>query len=134
VFADFDSDGDVDVMTYPLQLTPVYWRNDVAASPGFEIRLDDERTANRYAIGARVEIRAPDGRRQMREIKASGGNQSHDVLVARFGLGDWPSVASVHIRWPDGETDDIGSLSLKPGRYRIVRLPRGQQPMAVKPQ
>ena len=129
LFVDYDSDGDLDVITYPFQLTPVFWRNDGAVAPGLEVRLDDRRTANRYGVGARVEIRAPDGRLQMREIKASGGNQSHDLLVARFGLGDWPSVASIRVRWPDGKNGEmVGTLG--PGRYRLVRSAEGPQSVA----
>jgi uncharacterized membrane protein YraQ (UPF0718 family) len=120
LFVDYDLDGDLDLITYPFQLTPVVWRNDGARGPGFEVRLDDRRTANRYGVGARVEIRAPDGRLQMRDMKASGGNQSHDMLVARFGLGDWPSVASIQVRWPDGTSGELLG-TLKPGRYRLVR-------------
>ena len=79
-------------------------------------------------------MRAADGRRQMREIKASGGNQSHDLLVARFGLGDWGSVASMTVRWPDGDKTDLAG-PLKPGRYRVVRTAQGKQPVAgaIKP-
>jgi len=129
LFVDYDLDGDLDVITYPLQLTPVVWRNDGAKGPGFEVRLDDRRTANRYGVGARVEIRAPDGRMQMREIKASGGNQSHDMLVARFGLGDWPSVASVRVLWPDGKSGELAGV-LRPGRYRLVRSREDPPPVA----
>jgi hypothetical protein len=121
LFLDYDLDGDLDLITYPFQLTPVAWRNDSPAGPGFEVRLDDGRTANRYGVGARVEIRAPDGRLQLREIKASGGYQSHDALIARFGLGDWPSVASIRVVWPDGKTQELAGTALKPGRYRLVR-------------
>jgi len=121
LFLDYDLDGDLDLITYPFQLTPVAWRNDSPAGPGFEVRLDDRRTANRYGIGARVEIRAPDGRQQVREIKASGGYQSHDVLVARFGLGDWPSVASIRVVWPDRKTQELAGTALKPGRYTLIR-------------
>ena len=129
LFVDYDMDGALDIVTYPLQLTPVVWRNHAAVGPGFEVRLDDQRTANRYGVGARVEIGAPDGRLQMREIKASGGNQSHDMLVARFGLGDWPSVQSIRVQWPDGKTGEIGG-PLKPGRYRLVRSPDDPRPVA----
>ncbi len=117
------------MITYPFQLTPVVWRNDGARAPGLEVRLDDRRTRNRYGVGARVEIRAPDGRLQMREIKASGGNQSHDLLVARFGLGDWPSVASIRVVWPDGKSGEVAG-TLKAGRYRLVRPLAGPQPVA----
>ena len=129
LFVDYDLDGDLDVITYPFQLTPVIWRNDFAAGPGLEVRLDDRRTKNRYAVGARVEIRAPDGRMQMRDIKASGGTQSHDMLVARFGLGDWPSVASIRVLWPDGKSGELAG-TLKPGRYQLIRSAERPQPAA----
>jgi uncharacterized membrane protein YraQ (UPF0718 family) len=128
LFIDYDLDGDLDIITYPFQLTPVAWRNDLAAAPGLEVRLEDRRSANRFAVGARVDIRSADGRRQMREIKASGGNQSHDLLVARFGLGDWGRAASMTVRWPDGEKSEVPG-PLEPGRYRLVRAAR-PQPLA----
>jgi hypothetical protein len=130
LFLDYDLDGTVDILTYPFQLAPVVWRNGGAGVlPAFEVRLDDRKSANRYAVGGRVDVRAADGRRQMREIKASGGNQSHDLLVARFGLGDWGSVASMTVRWPDGEQTEI-SGPLQPGRYRVVRGTGGKQSVA----
>jgi hypothetical protein len=100
-------------------------------APAREVGWEDQRTANKFAVGARVDVKAADGRRQMREIKASGGNQSHDLLVARFGLGDWGSVASMTVRWPDGETNELNG-PLKPGRYRLVRPAHGQKPVAGK--
>ena len=122
VFLDYDLDGDLDIVTSPFALAPAVWRNDAPVGPGFEVRLDDRRTANRFGVGARVEILAPDGRRQIRDIKASGGNQSHDLLVARFGLGDWPQVSSIAVRWPDGQSTRIEGGAFGPGRYRLVRL------------
>ena len=122
--ADFDLDGDLDIITHPFQLTPVLWRNDAPKGAGFEVALDDRRSHNRYGIGARVEIRSPDGRRQVREIKGSGGYASYDAPAAFFGLGDWPGVASIKVLWPDGESSVVEGAAFGSARYTLVRLPQ----------
>jgi hypothetical protein len=116
LFLDYTMDGRLDIITYPFQLTPEVWRNDAAAGAGFQVELRDMRAANTGGIGARVDIRADDGRIQMREIKASGGYESFDWTVARFGLGDWKTVT-----WPDGQATRLDGLALTAGRYRLVR-------------
>ncbi|MCA1829047.1 MAG: ASPIC/UnbV domain-containing protein, partial [Myxococcales bacterium] len=121
VYTDFDVDGDLDIITHPFQLTPVIFRNDAPKGSAFVLSIDDRTAPNRQAIGARIEIRSPDGRLQVREIKGSGGYQSFDAPLAHFGLGDWPSVASVSVRWPTGETSKISGLALGPGRYTLTR-------------
>jgi len=123
VYLDYDLDGDLDIITHPFQLAPVVWRNDSPKGPGFQIELDDQRSpGNRYAINARIEIRAPDGRLQVREIKASGGFESFDPPLAFFGLGNWPVVASIRVMWPHGVSSVLEGLALPPGRYTLVRL------------
>ena len=123
LFLDVNMDGRLDVVTYPFQLTPVLWQNDLASAPGLQITLQDQRTANRAGIGARIEIRAKDGRLQTRDIKASGGYESLDEPVAHFGLGDWGAVASLVVTWPDGQVQTVDGLSLGAGRYTLVRSP-----------
>jgi uncharacterized membrane protein YraQ (UPF0718 family) len=125
VYVDVDNDGDLDLITHPFQLTSVLWRNDAPKGPGLQIALDDRRGPNRHGVGARVEIRAPDGRLQIREIKGSGGYESFDAPVAFFGLGDWPSVASIQVSWPDGSSSALRNLSLASGRYTLIRQPGG---------
>ncbi|MHB8507613.1 MAG: CRTAC1 family protein [Candidatus Dormibacteria bacterium] len=122
LFLDVNESGALDLITKPFLLTPVEWHNDHPLGPGFEVRLDDRTTANRWGVGARVEIRSPDGRLQVREIKGSGGYESHDELVAHFGLGDWPSVASITVRWAGGQVQALPGQSLAPGRYTLVRV------------
>jgi uncharacterized membrane protein YraQ (UPF0718 family) len=124
LYLDYDLDGDLDIITYPFQLTPVVWRNESPKGPGFQIVLDDRRSRNRYGIGARIEIRSPDGRLQVREVKASGGYASFDAPLGVFGLGTWPAVASIRIAWPDGDSSALEGLALAPGRYTLVRLAR----------
>jgi uncharacterized membrane protein YraQ (UPF0718 family) len=123
LYVDVDNDGDLDILTHPFQLTPVLWRNEATKGPGLLLALDDRTAANRQAIGARVEIRSPDGRLQVRDIKGSGGYSSFDAPVAFFGLGDWPSVASVNVTWPDGTVSGLQNLALASGRYTLTRRP-----------
>ena len=125
IYVDFDGDGDLDIITHPFQLTPVVWRNDAPKGPGFQLALDDRRSANRYGVGARIEIHAPDGKLQVREIKGSGGYASFDAPVAFFGLGDWPSVASIKVAWPGGDASVLDGLALTSGRYTLTRLAPG---------
>jgi hypothetical protein len=124
VYVDYDLDGDLDIIARPFQLTPVVFRNDSHKSPGLHIELDDRRSHNRYGIGSRIEIRAPDGRLQVREIKASGGYASADAPVAAFGLGNWPAVATIKVVWSDGDATALDGLTLAAGRYKLIRLPR----------
>ena len=71
-----------------------------------------------------MEIRAPDGRLQVREIKGSGGYESFDAPQGFFGLGDWPSVQSIRVTWPDGSTSALDGLKLASGRYTLIRAAR----------
>jgi hypothetical protein len=124
LFVDYDIDGDLDLITYPFLMAPVVWRNNAPTGPGLEIAVHDRSSANRDGVGARIEIRSPDGRIQVREVKASGGYLSHNPLVTSFGLGDWPSVAAIKVWWPDGDTQEVKRLRLKSGRYILVRPKR----------
>lgn len=121
LFVDYDMDGRLDVITHPFALTPVIWHNETAAPGALEISLRDGRSANHDAIGARVEIRSPEGLLQVREVKASGGYGSDDVKTARFGLGSWSGVSSIAVAWPDGQRDTLSVPSLGPGRYVLER-------------
>ncbi len=74
--------------------------------------------ANRFAIGARVELSAGD-RRQLREVRSGGRFESQSDLRLHFGLGDHSGPVSVEIHWPDGHRQRETTAELD--RYWTIR-------------
>jgi len=70
------------------------------------------KTANRFGVGARVEVYA-EGRQQVREITAGNGMvaQNHN-LTAHFGLGTSERIDSLVVRWPGGSVDRMADLTV----------------------
>ncbi|HEY7568531.1 MAG TPA: CRTAC1 family protein [Gemmatimonadaceae bacterium] len=109
-FADLDRDGDQDIYAV---LGGAY-QGDLATSVLFEnpgwpankwIKLELEgRTANRSAIGARVEVDvvAADGeKRTVRRTVNTGGSFGSGSLQLHIGLGRATRIGEVRIQWPD---------------------------------
>jgi hypothetical protein len=122
VVADFDGDGDPDIVTRPVLGPLRFFENrasDInARAATFELR---DFLGNRFGIGAMVTAYLPDGARQTREIKASGGFQSFDPPEARFGLGTQSAISRLDIRWSTGETSRLEGPFSAGSRYRIIR-------------
>lgn len=117
--ADFDGDGDLDILTVPVNGPPVHFRNNVQDANALAVRLVDE-AGNRDAIGARVELRTGEGL-QVRELQLGGGFMSFDAPVAHFGLGDQSAADSLSIRWPDGSTTELSEPLAAGSTYTITR-------------
>jgi hypothetical protein len=109
-FADLDRDGDEDVY----MVVGGAYAGDVFTSVLFEnpgwphrnwITLELEgRTANRSAIGARVEIVAADKSGKMRTVRrtiGTGGSFGSGTLQLHVGLGSAVRVPLVRVTWPD---------------------------------
>lgn len=103
--ADYDADGDVDVLLVDLEGRARLLRNDLGSlrGRGVEFRLRG-RTANREALGARVTLFSSSGR-QVRWVKRGGSVLSSSEPVAHFGLGAASAWQRVEVRWPDGTTE-----------------------------
>lgn len=120
-YIDFDRDGDLDVITLPLQGPAKIFRNNArengANSIIFELR---DKASNSHAYGAEVIIRTASGA-QIRELQMSGGFSSFDTPQIHFGLGEIDKVDSVEILWPDGKKDLIKNPLSANAYYRITR-------------
>ena len=135
VTADFDRDGDLDIIVgHSRSRCDANAPNDCYATPqirAFEnvyasaggwiqLRLEGV-AANRAAIGARVRVTA-NGQTQTQDI---GGGYGHygaqDDLVLHFGLGALTDACAVEveIRWPDAALE-VQTLTLPAGHRFLV--------------
>jgi len=116
---DFDHDGDLDMVTHPVNGPVTVFRNNsqTGHAIGFEFR---GATGNHYGIGARIEIQTQDGAKQSRELQLGGGYMSFDAPLIHFGLGAKPAITQATVYWPDGETSQLGALPAG-AVYQIIR-------------
>jgi uncharacterized membrane protein YraQ (UPF0718 family) len=125
VVADFDGDGDPDIVTRPVLGPLRLFENRAPATTAraatFEIR---DFRANRFGIGTALTAHLADGTFQIREIRASGGFQSFDPAEARFGLGAKSEITRLDIRWSTGEMTRLEGPFPVGARYRITRAAR----------
>jgi len=120
---DWDLDGDLDIwVTNRTGPAVRFLRNDTPhGHPGVAFLLQGT-TANRDAIGARVELRlGPEGTtRRIKTRRAGHGHLSQSSAWLHFGLGQDGPAKSVAVRWPGGATE-VFSLPASHTRYRLVQ-------------
>jgi hypothetical protein len=127
--ADFDRDGDLDVITggstsrdgTPWEDHGLHFHENTLGPANFvEIELVGT-SANRTGIGARIEVTAG-GITQTTTIDGGGGHEGmqHSTL-AHVGLGEVCTIDELKITWPGGAVDSWTDV---PGNQRI-RLTQG---------
>jgi hypothetical protein len=105
-FADFDNDGDIDVLVACLDSAPLLLRNDQAGGRHWLMLRTLGRRSNRDGIGARVSVRTG-ALEQTWEIKRSVGIYSASDPRAHFGLGTATKVDLLRVAWPSGKRDEF---------------------------
>ncbi|HVU23633.1 MAG TPA: CRTAC1 family protein [Opitutus sp.] len=99
--ADFDGDGDPDVIIAQSDGPPRLLRNDQRIGlPWLQIALVAKR-GGRGADGARVEVRTP-RRVFVQTMTPALGLFAQSDSTLTFGLGDDARVREIVVRWPDG--------------------------------
>jgi len=100
-FADFDNDGNLDLVVANNGGAPWLLHNSGGSGNHFlSLKLAGKRS-NRDGLGARVLVRSG-GVSQIREISAGGSFSSHSDLRAHFGLGSAARAETIEITWPSG--------------------------------
>ncbi|HEY7211506.1 MAG TPA: CRTAC1 family protein [Bryobacteraceae bacterium] len=108
-FADFDNDGNVDLVVANNNDPPLLLRNSGISGRHFvTLRLIGTKS-NRDAMGARVTLRTGSVT-QIREVAGGGSYLSQSDLRVHFGLGEASKADAVEIAWPSGAKQVIHDL------------------------
>ena len=117
-FADFDNDGNIDVVVGNNGDPPLLLRNQGTAGNHFiNLRLIGEKS-NRDALGARVRAGSED-LVQIREISAGGSYLSHSDVRVHFGLGQRSGPVAIEVTWPSGLRQECKGLA--PDRFYTLK-------------
>jgi enediyne biosynthesis protein E4 len=109
-FADFDRDGDVDLLLTTNNGPAYLFRNDLYNGNRF-LRLHLTGTkSNRDAIGAAVRIYNA-GEAQMRTVRCGSSYLSQSELPLTFGLGKADRIDRLTVEWPSGATQEFRNIS-----------------------
>jgi enediyne biosynthesis protein E4 len=104
-YADFDNDGDIDLVVLHINSTPALLRNDGGNQHNW-LKIDVRNERQVPAIGARVTITVG-GAKMMDEVVGVRGYLSQSDTRSHFGLGKADKAELVEIRWPDGTVKRI---------------------------
>ncbi|MEF8866779.1 MAG: VCBS repeat-containing protein [Salinibacter sp.] len=110
-YADFDRDGDLDLIVSNVSERAWVYRNNAAErTDRHSLRVELEGTdKNRFGIGAKVTLKTPEGETHYQEMMPVRGFQSSVEPVLTFGLGKTEEV-DLTVRWPDQTRQSISDV------------------------
>jgi hypothetical protein len=109
-YADFDRDGDLDLLLTTNNGPAYLYRNDqLAGSRSIRFRLVGTKS-NRDGIGAIISV-ISSGLSQSRMVKSGSSYLSQSELPLTFGLEKRDRVERAVITWPSGRTEEFKNLA-----------------------
>ena len=120
--ADFDRDGDLDLLLTTNNGPAYLYRNDqLAGNRSIRLHLVGTKS-NRDAIGAAVRLYS-NGQIQSRLVRSGSSYLSQSEFPLTFGLGHQDVIEKVVVDWPGGNTEEYSKL--KSGKSYQVTETKG---------
>lgn len=108
-WADFDNDGDLDLMT----AGRFFVNNGNKNNHWLRIKLEhNKKNINRFAIGAQVRLALSNGKTISRQVESGTGQGNQNELTLHFGLGSYDQPVEVEVFWPDGTSLNRGGIAV----------------------
>ncbi len=122
-YADFDHDGDLDILISTNHGPAYLYRND-GGNGNHWIHLKMEGVqSNRSALGAAATIESASGK-QSQTVHSGSSYCSQSDLALTFGLGKDELIKSLEIQWPSGRKDRFANVKAN----QFLKIREGQQP------
>jgi hypothetical protein len=107
--ADFDRDGDLDLLLTTNNGPAYLYRNDqLAGNRSIRLQLVGTKS-NRDAIGATVRLFS-NGQVQSRLVRSGSSYLSQSELPLTFGIGKQDEIEKIIVDWPSGKTEEYPKL------------------------
>ena len=110
-FADYDLDGDIDILVTNSNSPPRLLQNDGGNTNNWLIVKLKGTAGSTDAIGARVAVRAG-GVSQTKEVRSGSGYLCQNEFKLHFGLGASSTVESIDIQWPGGGKQQVENTTV----------------------
>ncbi len=99
-YADFDNDGDLDIVTNTIDNLASFYRNKTNKKSNYLKLKFNFKNPNKFGIGTKV-ISYHKGVSQYKQLFTAKGFQSSSEAILHFGYGDEEIIDSLKIIWPD---------------------------------
>jgi hypothetical protein len=135
-YADFDNDGDLDLLLTTNNGPARLLRNENGnQNDMLRVKVVGTRS-NRDGIGTKITLTSTKGPRQFAIVKSGSSYLSQSELPITFGLGrpDEERTVSLELAWPSGKKDSIANI--KPNQFVTVQEGKGiiaRQPIVFTP-
>lgn len=101
-YADYDNDGDLDVVVINNQGPAKLLRNDGGNKQNW-IKLKLKKNhSNTFALGTKIRL-VSGQTEQIRQVGSQGSYLSQNSLIQHFGLGEYSTVDTLEVTWPGGK-------------------------------
>lgn len=107
--ADFDNDGDLDLVMNNLDDEALVYKNNSTGNSYLKIKLTGA-AGNLQGVGAKITLDFGDSR-QFFEQKITRGYYSSSEPIVHFGLGEKTQIKKLTVEWKSGKTSALNNVS-----------------------